>query len=209
MPANSPAFDPDTPNLAPDEFVEVSRAMASSTRLLLLDQFWTREAKRASTSATRDGARVQALTGVIEEMDQLLKDYSDLAPTVATIAKRADTNLQARYEASSPAPRSTDPKPQGEQRHSNCSATTSRQAQTATPSPTSSKPPNWYEPAPNHKHRNCVKNSQKSKKATQTATWTNKPKKPSPHSPSAQDSSLGPEAAGAVIVVAEIIDCLT
>lgn len=99
MPANSPAFDPDTPNLAPDEFVEVSRAMASSTRLLLLDQFWTREAKRASTSATRDSARVQALTGVIEEMDQLLKDCSDLAPTVATIAKRADTNLQARYEA--------------------------------------------------------------------------------------------------------------
>jgi hypothetical protein len=89
---------PDTAELTPREFVEATDALAVSLRLLLLDKVWTQEAQLASTSATRDPERVGELGAVVDEMDNLLLECKKVAPQLAAIAGRKGALLQSRFD---------------------------------------------------------------------------------------------------------------
>jgi hypothetical protein len=84
--------------LTPTEYVEVTNALSVSLRLLLLDKVWTREAQLASVADTRDPARVRELGAIIDEMDGLLRQCQEAAPPLAAIAERKGSLLQTRFD---------------------------------------------------------------------------------------------------------------
>ena len=87
----------DVSELTPKDMIELTDAFSNALRLLLLDKVWTREAARAS-GATRDPARVAELGGVIDQVDLLLRQVQDSAARVAAIADRTGL-LQSRFDA--------------------------------------------------------------------------------------------------------------
>jgi hypothetical protein len=86
------------PVLTPRESVDATHALATSLRLLLLDSVWTREARLASADETRDRARVDDLDAVVQEMESLLRECQDIGPRLAEIASRKESELQARFD---------------------------------------------------------------------------------------------------------------
>jgi hypothetical protein len=87
------------PVLTPRESVDATQALATSLRLLLLDSVWTREARLASAEETRDSARVEELDAVVQEMERLLRECQDIGPRLAELGSRKESELQARFES--------------------------------------------------------------------------------------------------------------
>ena len=83
--------------LTPRELLDMTDAFSSALRLLLLDRVWTREAQRASDPKTNDPGRVADLDVVVDEMDTLLHHVRDVAPGVAATATRTGL-LQQRFD---------------------------------------------------------------------------------------------------------------
>lgn len=83
--------------LTPKDYVELSNALAVSLRLLLLDRVWTREAQRAS-GASRDDSRVGELDAVTSEMATLFTEVQACAASVTEIAEQTGTLLQERFD---------------------------------------------------------------------------------------------------------------
>lgn len=84
--------------LTPKDYVELTNALAVSLRLLLLDRVWTREAQRAS-GATREDTRVDELDAVTSEMETLFGEVQTCASSVTDIAEQTGTLLQERFDA--------------------------------------------------------------------------------------------------------------
>lgn len=84
--------------LTPKDYVELTNALAVSLRLLLLDRVWTREAQRAS-GGSREDSRVTELDAVTSEMATLFTEVQTCASSVTGIAEQTGTLLQERFDA--------------------------------------------------------------------------------------------------------------
>jgi hypothetical protein len=83
--------------LTPKDYVELTNALGVSLRLLLLDRVWTREAQRAS-GASREDARIDELDAVTSEMETLFSEVQTCASSVTDIAEQTGTLLQERFD---------------------------------------------------------------------------------------------------------------
>jgi len=90
--------EPVTPalNLSADDYLELTNAHATVTRLVLLDGFWTRQARSASSEAG-DPALGAAVKPVVDEMDRTLVELRDVASRLPAIFTRYGPEMQTRY----------------------------------------------------------------------------------------------------------------
>jgi len=73
----------------------VTKTITSNTELVILDRFWTEEAKATG----REPDRIRGLSTLVDELERLLVDIELRARRVATVGKRRSADLEANFQA--------------------------------------------------------------------------------------------------------------